>query len=219
MRSTAWTSTGWMLALLLAGATPAAAQASGGQPAVTLQTTGTFAQGGEFFGTLTLNRFEERSNQIVAIGLVQGVLRRGSRTVGTALAGEIEWPVVVSAGGVTLANGRAPGAFQLTPVRWSANAAPRSRIVPVQAAGCPVVQVALGPVTIDLLGVQVTLSSVALDLTGASGTPLGDLVCAVSDLLGNVAGLVNVLNDILGLLTGLLGGLTGGLGGAAPAAR
>ena len=38
-------------------------------------------------------------------------------------------------------------------------------------------------------------------------------VCAVSDLLGNVAGLVNLLNSLLGLLTGLLGGLTGGLGG------
>ena len=49
------------------------------------------------------------------------------------------------------------------------------------------------------------------------GTPLGDLVCAASDLLGNVAAIVNLLNSILGLVTGLLGGLTGGIGGIIPA--
>jgi hypothetical protein len=84
----------------------------------------------------------------------------------------------------------------------------------VQAETCPVLNVALGPHTVDLLGFQVALSAVTLDLTGVVGTPLGDLVCAASDLLSNVAGLVNLLNSILGLVTGLLGGLTGGLGGA-----
>ena len=58
-----------------------------------------------------------------------------------------------------------------------------------------------------------TLSPVTLDLSGIVGTPLGDLVCEASELLGNVAGIVNLLNNILGLLLGLLGGLTGGLGG------
>jgi hypothetical protein len=71
-------------------------------------------------------------------------------------------------------------------------------------------------VNVDLLGFQVALSAVTLNLSGTQGTPLGDLVCAASDLLGNVAGLVNLLNSILGLLTGLLGGLTGGLGGLVP---
>jgi len=51
------------------------------------------------------------------------------------------------------------------------------------------------------------------DLSGQSGTALGDLVCAASALLGNVAGLVNLLNSLLGVVTGLLGGLTSGLGG------
>ena len=50
-------------------------------------------------------------------------------------------------------------------------------------------------------------------MVGAAGTPLGDLVCAASDLLGNVAGVVNLLNSLLGVVTGLLGGLTGGLAG------
>ena len=73
--------------------------------------------------------------------------------------------------------------------------------------------IALGPINVDALGAQISLGAVAFDLSGVSGTPLGDLVCAVSELLGNVADLVNVLNSILSLVTGLLGGLTGGLGG------
>jgi hypothetical protein len=80
-----------------------------------------------------------------------------------------------------------------------------------------VLNIALGPITVDLLGAQVTLNPVSLDLAGVVGTPLGDLVCEASDLLGNVAGIVNLLNSILGLVTGLLGGLLGGIGGIIPA--
>jgi hypothetical protein len=65
---------------------------------------------------------------------------------------------------------------------------------------------------VNLLGIDVSLSPVAFDLNGVVGTPLGDLVCEVSGLLGNVAGLVGLVNKSLGLLTGLLGGLLPGLG-------
>lgn len=197
---------GCALVLSMADARPAAAQSGDTQPAVTLQSTGTFARGGEFTGTVTINRFEVRDNRIVAVGLVQGVLRRGGRTVGSALAGEVVWPVAVSAGGVFAASGRAPAAPQISRVAVSTG-----RLVPVQAGACPVLEVGLGPVDVNLLGAQVSLGAIALTLEGETGTPLGDLVCAVSDLLGNVAGLVNLLNNVLGLLTGLLGGLTGGL--------
>ena len=115
------------------------------------------------------------------------------------------------------ASNRAPAlrGGQVIRAAWSPEASPvATAFLPVQAETCPVLNVALGPLTVDLLGFQVALSAVTLDLTGVVGTPLGDLVCAASDLLGNVAGLVNLLNRILGLVTGLLGGLTGGLGGA-----
>jgi len=85
-------------------------------------------------------------------------------------------------------------------------------LIRAQAQSCSVLSVSLAPIDVNLLGTDVALGAVNLDLTGQSG-PLGDLVCAASDLLGNVAGLVNLLNSVLGLLTGLLGGLTGGLGG------
>lgn len=194
---------------------PAGAQAPRAPAAVSLAATGTFARGGEFTGTITINRFEQRGNDIVAVGLVRGVLSRGSRTLGSAIAGEVTWPVAVRVGGQVFASGavRTPGTPM--PVAWSPDARSEFGLLRVQEA-CQVVDLALGPVNVDVLGVQIALSPVTFNLSGVTGTPLGDLVCAVSDLLGNVAGLVNLLNSVLGLLTGLLGGLTGGIGGVVP---
>jgi hypothetical protein len=179
---------------------------------LTLPTTGTFAAGGAFDGTISINRFERRGTAIVAIGVVSGVLSREARVLGTAVAGEIAWPVAVSSDGLSVVSGRPAAAGAVTRVAWS----PDAPLVRVQAETCPVLNISLAPITVNLLGVQVALSPVTLDLTGVVGTPLGDLVCEASDLLGNVAAIVNVLNSILGLLTGLLGGLLGGIGGALP---
>jgi hypothetical protein len=60
---------------------------------------------------------------------------------------------------------------------------------------------------VNLLGFQVSLGAATLHIAGESGTPLGDLVCSISSLLGNVAAVVNLLNRLLSLLTGLLGGI------------
>jgi hypothetical protein len=205
-----------MVALSVAGTVPAAAQQANAQAVLTLPVTGTFARGGEFSGTISINRFERSGNEIIALGFVSGVLSRGSGTLGAAVAGEVAWPVRVSSGGVSVAGGRAPAASaRLTRVAWSSAPRPAAGLLAVQAEACPVLNIALGPNTVDLLGVQVALSGVTVDLAGVVGTPLGDLVCAASDLLGNVAGLVNLLNSLLGVLTGLLGGLIGGLGAGA----
>jgi hypothetical protein len=197
---------------------PADAQRARAHAVLTLPATGTFALGGEFKGTISINRFERRGNEIVAVGFVAGMLSRGSTVLGSTVAGEVTWPVRVSSGGVVGVSNRAPAlrGGQVIRAAWSPEASPvGTAFLPVQAPEtCPVLNVALGPHTVDLLGFQVALSAVTLDLTGVVGTPLGDLVCAASDLLGNVAGLVNLLNSILGLVTGLLGGLTGALGGA-----
>jgi hypothetical protein len=211
MKCSGWTVGACLMGLSLAAATSASAQQQTVvQPAVRLQTVGTLARGGEFAGTLTINRFEPRATGVVAVGYVQGVLYRGGRAIGTAFAGEVVWPVSVRAGSNSLVSDRAPAAFQLRPARWLADSATPFRIMPAQAQ-CPVLDLTLAPIDLDLLGFQVSLSPVTLNVSGGEG-PLGELVCSVSDLLGNVAGLVDVLNGILGLLTGLLGGLLGGLG-------
>lgn len=209
MKTVVWKAGALALLLALAGA-PAAAQDAGAQTAVTVSATGSFERAGDFSGTITINRFEQRGNEIVAIGFVSGRLRRGGHDIGTALAGELTWRVIVDVGGVSVASDRGAPIAELTRITLSTSARRGPRIVPVQAATCPVLQIALGANTVNLLGLQVALDPVGIVLEGQTGTPLGDLVCAVSDLLGNVAGVVNLLNNILGLLTGLLGGLTGG---------
>lgn len=215
MKNLRWTVAVCAVVLSFITQIPMHAQAPPPSSAVTLPASGTFARGGEFAGTITINRFEQRGNQIVAIGLVRGVLSRGGQTLGSVVAGEVTWPVSVRAGAQVLASAPARGGAQLRPASYAAETRPPAAALITQE-GCQVVNIALGPHNIDVLGVQLALDPVAINLTGVAGTALGDLVCAVVDLIGNVAGLVNVLNGILGLLTGLLGGLTGGLGGAVP---
>jgi len=172
-----------MVCFLVAGMVSTAQAAS----AVKLPVSGTFAGGGQFSGNLVINRFEQRGNDIVAIGFVSGVLSRGSKTLGTGLAGEVTWPVSLSTGGTMHA---------------------ASATIRPQATPCSVLSISLGAQDINLLGFDVAVGATTLNLSGQAG-PLGDLVCSIEDLLGNVAGVVNLLNSLLGLLTGLLGGLTG----------
>lgn len=172
-----------VVVLFLANAVHAVAANS----AVKLPVTGTFAAGGQFSGSLVINRFEQRGNDIVAIGFVSGTLSRGSKALGTALAGEVAWPVSLST---------------------TSSALHSASNLRAEATPCSVLSISLGAMDVNLMGFDVALGPTTLNLSGQTG-PLGDLVCSIEDLLGNVAGVVNLLNNLLGLLTGLLGGLTG----------
>ncbi len=81
--------------------------------------------------------------------------------------------------------------------------------VPVQASGsCRILDLTLGPLHLDLLGLVVDLNQVHLTITAqqGSGQLLGNLLCAVSHLLDNSSSptalnqLANLLNQILGAL-------------------
>ena len=75
-----------------------------------------------------------------------------------------------------------------------------------QAIGCPVLDLALGPIHLNLLGLDVALSAVDLDIvaTPGPGQLLGNLLCAVVHLLdgpvlgGALTSLVNLINSLLG---------------------
>jgi hypothetical protein len=78
--------------------------------------------------------------------------------------------------------------------------------LPVAANGtCSILDLTLGPLHLNLLGLVVDLNQVHLQITAQSGSGqlLGNLLCAVSHLLdSNASGnaLSNLLNAILGLL-------------------
>ena len=175
------------------------------------------AGSGDFNGTATISRFEKRGSQIVAIGFVKNSL-------GTAFAGVV-WPVTLSAntGTLTATSVPPPAGAQLTRIAWSPRGQNGVRLVPVQGtSGCGVLNISLGATSVNLAGAQVSLNPIGLDISGQSGTPVGELVCAVLNIVSSVGGLVNsvgnvvnLLNSLLGSLTGSLGGLTGGLTGGA----
>jgi hypothetical protein len=79
-------------------------------------------------------------------------------------------------------------------------------ILPLTASGtCQILHLTLGPLDLNLLGLQVHLNQVVLDISAQSGPGnlLGNLLCGVANLLngGATAGtLANVLNQILALL-------------------
>jgi hypothetical protein len=78
--------------------------------------------------------------------------------------------------------------------------------LPVTATGsCQVLHLELGPLDLNLLGLMVHLDRIVLDITAQSGPGnlLGNLLCAVANLLnggGALAGIANLLNQILGQL-------------------
>lgn len=102
---------------------------------------------------------------------------------------------------VTNAQGTATQAFAV-PVADAASAAP----VAAAAASCQILNLVLGPLHLDLLGLVVDLNQVVLTITAVpgAGNLLGNLLCAVAGLLdgpaplGTLAGLLNQILGILG---------------------
>jgi hypothetical protein len=77
--------------------------------------------------------------------------------------------------------------------------------VGVQQATCDILVLELGPMDLNLLGLNVFLDTVYLEITAEQGPGnlLGNLLCAVAGLLdsgGPLSQVANLLNQILGIL-------------------
>ncbi len=78
--------------------------------------------------------------------------------------------------------------------------------IPVTASGsCQILHLELGPINLDLLGLQITTNKIVLDITAQSGPGnlLGNLLCGIAGLLDSNTingALVNLLNQLLALL-------------------
>lgn len=83
-----------------------------------------------------------------------------------------------------------------------------------QNAECPILDLELGPINLDLLGLNVETSAICLEITAVRGALLGDLLCSIAGLLdggldlGDILGGLDlaVLNSLLDALTDLLNG-------------
>lgn len=79
-----------------------------------------------------------------------------------------------------------------------------SMLVNIGQAECDILHLELGPLDLDLLGLEVHLDRVVLDIDAdPGGGLLGQLLCAVANLLdigGPLADIASLLNQILDLL-------------------
>src|SRR2546428_8008137 len=132
MKAVLWRVAGLARPWSLVPAMPAAAQPATTRAVLTLPVAGTFSGGGEFTGSISINRFEQRGNNIVAVGLVSGVLSR-HRRIGTAVAGEVAWPVPVRSGAQLLANTHALDPGGPAPIASFAGPRPPPRVLLAQA--------------------------------------------------------------------------------------
>jgi hypothetical protein len=167
-----------VVAIALAAFHPVAAFAKKqSAPSLAVPVVGTVTNAaGSFAGTLTVKRFVARGNQVFAIGTVSGLLT--TATGATSIVTVAALPVTVATVPVTV-----PAPLNTAQVT------------------CNVLNLVLGPLHLNLLGLVVDLNQVVLNITAeAGGGLLGNLLCAIAGLLGNPAGLASSLNDLLGAL-------------------
>jgi hypothetical protein len=154
----------------------ASAQIQIGGSGISVPVTGS-GPGATFAGTLVIQRFARVANQILAIGVVNGVLTDTASGVTSNVIRQVRVPLDTSGSG---------GDVSI-------------------AAICSVLSLVLGPLDLNLLGLLVHLDQVVLNIDAESGPGnlLGNLLCAVTNLLngGGSLGLVaTLLNQVLALL-------------------
>lgn len=139
---------------------------------------GTFGKSGVVTGTFTPRKFVTRNGNLMVVGVLEATLTKASGVVVGITEQRVKLPV-------RLAEGR--------PVGDRA------------AVGCDILNLVLGPLDLNLLGLEVHLSRVVLDIVAVPGPGnlLGNLLCAVAGLLdggGFLTQIAQILNSILAIL-------------------
>lgn len=187
------------MVLLVNGSAPAGASGGGGSPVVSANDEGMMrapvvyrSPDGWFRGRFSPSSFEVVGDQVVAHGTVAGLLhKKGDRT--RHVSQEVTLPVQLDATTATAA--------RLVPSGSGLSAA---------AATCDILNLVLGPLDLNLLGLEIHLDTVVLDIiANPAGGLLGDLLCAVANLLdgGPLGDLLDQLTDLLEQILGVLGTL------------
>jgi hypothetical protein len=165
---------------------------------------------GTLTGTLDVERFEEVGGQLFAVGQLSGKVNNkpfNQQAVAIPVA-SVNGTPTSAIGGFGSLGSKSSKAREASMRGYGGN----PLLVPAQS--CQVLDLVLGPLDLNLLGLVVTLNQVHLNITaqGGSGNLLGNLLCAVANLLNGGGGglgatLTNLLNSITNLLNGILAGL------------
>jgi len=180
----AWGGTATSAPTVPSSAVAKAPVAHTGEGELTSRVRGTTANGRTVTGKFVPLSFSRRNGKVFVRGLVQGIVHNENGSTRTF------------------------GVMRKLRVR-SINGEPATSAARTAAAAaeCDVLRLVLGPLDLDLLGLQVHLDRVVLNIIAVSGAGnlLGNLLCAVAGLLdgglqGVLGRLVNLLNRILGRL-------------------
>jgi hypothetical protein len=150
--------------------------------------TGVVQNVGNVTGTFKISRFAIQDGTLVAIGQLNGTYTDATGVARTIVS-QVAWPVENAGSG-------SPGAEAAS---CDAGSATRD---------CDILNLVLGPLHLDLLGLVIDLNRVVLNITGTTGAGdlLGNLLCAITGLLDAGAlgqQVVNLLNQLVGVLAGL----------------
>jgi hypothetical protein len=134
-------------------------------------------------GTLTIQRFSRAQHQIFAEGtLVATITGAAPGAAVQNVVTQVSMPLVMPGGPTTLA---------ATPA--------------IAVASCDILNLNLGALDLNLLGLTVHLNQVVLNIVAVTGAGnlLGNLLCAITGLLdagGPLSSIVALLNSLLGVL-------------------
>jgi hypothetical protein len=133
--------------------------------------------GKAFSGRYTVDHFVTRGGKTYAEGTLTGKI--GQRSIKPT---QVMMPTNVANSGATGTTGSA-------------------------SATCPILHLDLGPLNLNLLGLNVHLNEVILDITATSGPGnlLGNLLCGVSNLLNTGSPLGNEISGLLNIVQSLVG--------------
>jgi len=140
---------------------------------------------GSFNGTLRIQRFVASGSQIVAQAVLTGIATNTTTGMSESIVRTVSTPVTFG------------------------NAAAGTTAAAITAqATCDILNLVLGPLHLDLLGLVIDLNQVVLEITAqrGAGNLLGNLLCAITGLLdgsGTTTQVANLLNQVLGILQGL----------------
>lgn len=138
-----------------------------------------------FRGTLTVLEFVEEGDGVVAVSRLVGKVTKPNGKGKKKISRQVRVPVLLPAP--------------------EPEAQTESAGVEAQAT-CDILNLVLGPIDLNLLGLRLQVNQIQIDLTAIQGGGiLGDLLCAIADLLNGD----RILRDIVGLLNQILGALRG----------
>jgi len=155
------------------------------KPLKNIPVAGVLADGGTFNGEVSIKKFGyDQATGLWVSGILKGTATSADGTTQDINRSFSKVHATLSSGG-TASSANGVSAFAVT-----------------QQAACGILDLDIGAIHLDLLGLVIDLAPIHLDITAVpgAGNLLGNLLCAVAGLLDPNSGLLTLINNLTQLL-------------------